>query len=51
MMPLGLGEHGGLSVVREGPGFVAYLRYRTMRVGVIDSSGRASPELRHPGGH
>jgi hypothetical protein len=28
MKPLGLGEHGGLTVVREGSGFVAYLRYR-----------------------
>lgn len=28
MKPLGLGEHGGLSVVREGSSFVAYLRYR-----------------------
>lgn len=28
MKPLGLGEHGGLSVVREGSAFVAYLRYR-----------------------
>ena len=28
MKPLGLGEHGGLSVIREGSGFVAYLRYR-----------------------
>jgi integrase len=33
MKPLGLGEHGGLSVIREGSGYVAYLRYR-------DYSGR-----------
>jgi len=26
MKPLGLGEHGGLTVVREGRAFVAYLR-------------------------
>lgn len=28
MKPLGLGEHGGLSIVREGGTYVAYLRYR-----------------------
>lgn len=28
MKPLGLGEHGGVTVVREGKAFVAYLRYR-----------------------
>ena len=28
MKPLGLGEHGGLTIVREGRAFVAYLRYR-----------------------
>jgi len=28
MKPLGLGEHGGITVTREGSGYVAYVRYR-----------------------
>lgn len=28
MKPLGLGEHGGISIVREANGYVAYVRYR-----------------------
>ena len=28
MKPLGLGEHGGITVIREGSGYVAYVRYR-----------------------
>ena len=28
MKPLGLGEHGEVSTVREGSGYVAYVRYR-----------------------
>jgi integrase len=28
MKPLGLGEHGGISITREGGGYVAYVRYR-----------------------
>lgn len=28
MKPLGLGEHGGITITREGSGYVAYVRYR-----------------------
>ena len=28
MKPLGLGEHGGLTITREGSGYVAHVRYR-----------------------
>jgi hypothetical protein len=28
MKPLGLGEHGGISITREGGSYVAYVRYR-----------------------
>jgi hypothetical protein len=28
MKPLGLGEHGSISITREGGHYVAYLRYR-----------------------
>lgn len=28
MKPLGLGEHGGISITREADGYVAYVRYR-----------------------
>jgi len=28
MKPLGLGEHGGISITREDGGYVAYVRYR-----------------------
>lgn len=28
MKPLGLGEHGGITITREGGGYVAYVRYR-----------------------
>jgi len=49
MKPLGLGEHGGLSIVREGRAFVAYLRYRDYsgRGRRIKRSGRRG--LRRPG--
>ena len=41
MTPLGLGEHGGLRIVREGRAFVAYLRDR-------DYSGRG-PRIKRSG--
>jgi len=46
MKPLGLGEHGGLTVVREGRAFVAYLRYRDYsgRGRRIKRSGRSRAE-------
>jgi len=47
MKPLGLGEHGGLTVVREGRAFVAYLRYRDYYSGRgrrIKRSGRSRAE-------
>ena len=46
MKPLGLGEHGGLTIVREGRAFVAYLRYRDYsgRGRRIKRSGRSRAE-------
>jgi integrase len=46
MKPLGLGEHGGLTVVREGSGYVAYVRYRdyTGRGKRVKRSGRSKAE-------
>ena len=46
MRPLGLGEHGGLTIVREGRAFVAYLRYRDYsgRGRRIKRSGRSRAE-------
>lgn len=37
MKPLGLGEHGGLTIVREGRAFVAYLRYRCRQLSDLSS--------------
>jgi integrase len=46
MKPLGLGEHGGLTILREGRAFVAYLRYRDYsgRGRRIKRSGRSRAE-------
>ncbi|GAA2092058.1 site-specific integrase [Microlunatus panaciterrae] len=46
MKPLGLGEHGGLTIVREGSSYVAYLRYRDFagRGRRIKRSGRSRAE-------
>ena len=46
MKPLGLGEHGGLTIAREGSSYVAYLRYRDFagRGRLIKRSGRSKAE-------
>ena len=47
MKPLGLGEHGAISLTREGRSFVAYVRYRdyTGRGRRIKRSGRSRAEV------
>jgi len=44
--PLGLGEHGGITVTREGSAYVAYLRYRDFagRGRRLKRSGRSKAE-------
>lgn len=46
MRVLGLGEHGQVSVVREGTGYVAYVRYREFsgRMRRLKRSGRSKAE-------
>lgn len=46
MKPLGLGEHGGITVTREGSAYVAYLRYRDFagRGRRLKRSGRSKAE-------
>ncbi len=46
MKPLGLGEHGGITVVREGSSHVAYVRYRDYsgRGRRLKRSGRSKAE-------
>ncbi len=46
MKPLGLGEHGGISITREGRSYVAYVRYRDYagRGHRVKRSGRSKAE-------
>jgi integrase len=46
MKPLGLGEHGGLTIVRQDSGYVAYVRYRDYagRGRRIKRSGRSKAD-------
>ena len=45
MKPLGLGEHGGLTIIREGRAYVAYLRYRDYRA---VAGGSSEADARRP---
>jgi integrase len=46
MKPIGLGEHGGISITREGGSYVAYVRYRDYagRGHRVKRSGRSKAE-------